>query len=382
MKDIVPDPEETMPSAPFQLVFSSQARVGELYNIFFVNLLYSILTLGVFRFWARTRTRRYIFSRMNLLGDGFEYTGTGGELFKGFLIVFFLILLPFGILPQYFMESIILSNPALGVGLSVSQGLFFAALFPVAIFRTNKYLLSRVNWRGIRFSQTGATFGYWWRWVVLWVLMPLTLGLIYPVRDKILTSYLVNNARFGSQAFSMHMKSSHLYPAFFIAIVTAIVALVFVHAIIGFAFLDEFKLLFEGFKDEEGQSTIKPIFAIKMTFLLFGMGLLSNVIMLMAKSIYDYYFLSEAVAYSKLGVAGFRAEFTYWAYTKFSLVNIFLMIISLGLAYPFIVCRYMNFISRYLETDGLESFEKTIQIERDELKAGEGLADAMDVGVF
>ncbi len=39
-------------------------RLGELYRIFLVNLLLTIITLGIYRFWAITRWRRYFWSRM------------------------------------------------------------------------------------------------------------------------------------------------------------------------------------------------------------------------------------------------------------------------------------------------------------------------------
>jgi uncharacterized membrane protein YjgN (DUF898 family) len=67
--------------------FVYDGKLGELYGIFLSNLLWTLLTLTVFRFWAKTRMRRYLWSRTSLNGDRFEYTGTGGELFVGFMIV-------------------------------------------------------------------------------------------------------------------------------------------------------------------------------------------------------------------------------------------------------------------------------------------------------
>ena len=67
--------------------FQYDGRLGELYWIFIKNLLLSIITLGIFRFWGKTRIRRYLWSHTSLAGDRFEYTGTGGELFIGFIIV-------------------------------------------------------------------------------------------------------------------------------------------------------------------------------------------------------------------------------------------------------------------------------------------------------
>lgn len=37
--------------------FAYDGRLGELYGIFFVNLLLTVLTFGIYRFWGKTRIR-------------------------------------------------------------------------------------------------------------------------------------------------------------------------------------------------------------------------------------------------------------------------------------------------------------------------------------
>jgi uncharacterized membrane protein YjgN (DUF898 family) len=66
--------------------------IGELYGIFLINLLLSIVTLGIFRFWAITRYRRYLWSHMRFQNERFEYTGRGRDLFLGFLMAISILL--------------------------------------------------------------------------------------------------------------------------------------------------------------------------------------------------------------------------------------------------------------------------------------------------
>src|SRR5215510_789955 len=61
--------------------------LGALYWIFIKNFLLIIITLTIYRFWGKTNLRRYAWSHTTLQGQRFEYTGRGGELFIGFLIV-------------------------------------------------------------------------------------------------------------------------------------------------------------------------------------------------------------------------------------------------------------------------------------------------------
>lgn len=48
------------------------------------NYFLTLITIGIYRFWAATRLRRYLWSNIRIGGDGLEYTGTGRELFLGF----------------------------------------------------------------------------------------------------------------------------------------------------------------------------------------------------------------------------------------------------------------------------------------------------------
>ena len=65
--------------------------------IAFTNLLLTIVTLSIYSSWAKTRTRRYLWSRTRFIDDRLEYSGTGLELFIGKIVAFFLFVVPFGV---------------------------------------------------------------------------------------------------------------------------------------------------------------------------------------------------------------------------------------------------------------------------------------------
>ena len=77
--------DQSVVSAP-RPALHYDGRLGELYSIFLTNILFTILTLGIYQFWAITRYRRYFWSRTQFQGERFEYTGTGRQLFVGFLL--------------------------------------------------------------------------------------------------------------------------------------------------------------------------------------------------------------------------------------------------------------------------------------------------------
>jgi uncharacterized membrane protein YjgN (DUF898 family) len=51
------------------------------------NFFLNLITLGIYRAWAKTNMRKYTFSSFMIDDTRLEYSGRGGELFKGFAIV-------------------------------------------------------------------------------------------------------------------------------------------------------------------------------------------------------------------------------------------------------------------------------------------------------
>ena len=61
--------------------------LGHLCGIWLINLFLKLVTLGIYSFLGNPPMRKYIVSSLRLFGERFEYTGTGGKLFSGFLKV-------------------------------------------------------------------------------------------------------------------------------------------------------------------------------------------------------------------------------------------------------------------------------------------------------
>lgn len=99
--------------------------------IAFTNLLLSIVTLGIYLFWARARERRYLWSRTRFIDDRLEWTGTGLELLIGYVLAFFLIVLPLGLL-QFGLQALVLRGHP-GAAAALFVGLYLLLLYFVGI---------------------------------------------------------------------------------------------------------------------------------------------------------------------------------------------------------------------------------------------------------
>jgi len=179
-----------------------------------LNVLLQTLTLGIFRFWARVRERRYIWSHVGLGEDRLEYTGTGGELFKGFLIAL-VVLVPY-FLAVFGLQFLVGQNP---LGLAIFNLFYIPSLLfliYLAGYRARRYRLSRTLWRGIRGTLSGSPMKYALAAVGYFALSILSLGLAMPYMRVELARREIGNTWFGDKQFTFDGKAGDLFRAWLV----------------------------------------------------------------------------------------------------------------------------------------------------------------------
>jgi uncharacterized membrane protein YjgN (DUF898 family) len=183
----VPQPPP-LPSAPVSFLGDR----GVFFRLVARGAALELVTVGFYRFWLTTDTRRYLWSNTVIDGDAAEYTGRAKELLLGFLFAL-AILLP--IYLAYFLVSVeaerfkgFASFPLL---------LAFYAFGQFAIYRARRYRLTRTVWRGVRFWMDGSGWAYAWRAMLWGALMVLTLGLALPWREAALERYKMSHSYYG-----------------------------------------------------------------------------------------------------------------------------------------------------------------------------------------
>lgn len=199
-------PPDDVPPAPF-VPLAHTIKGGKLASIAFGNALLTVITLGIWSFWAKTRIRRYLWSNIQVDGDALHYTGTGFELFKGAIIATLVLMALF--IPMGFVSAA--GYPEIA---GYAQGFLFILLTPIGLFFARRYRFSRTEWRGIRAGFTGALKPFFVR-VVGWTLLSaLTLGFTEPFRQVYMERYFWNNSYIGSMKFSSTLtvkKTGYLY---------------------------------------------------------------------------------------------------------------------------------------------------------------------------
>ncbi len=379
-------PEPTL-SMPETLQFQYVPRSG-LLKIAFVNFFLSIITLTIYRFWAKTNIRKHVWSCIHINGEPLEYTGTGGELFKGFLVVFGLIILPYILLQKGLQLYLGQTHPAV---LALS-GLFFFFIYLMigyAIYKQRKYQLSRTLWRGIRGTMAGSAMTYSLTYFGSMLAKSFSFGWATPVMNTVLQEQIIGDMRFGDAAFKFKGKAGPLYATYalcWLLTFAAIVAAITVSSVeLANWFGAESSTVFDHIFKPDGNA--KPtehdyeVFGWIMAFVL-SFILIYALVIPMLWAVYTAKEIRTFANYTRFDGAQFKLNATTWSLIWLSFSNLLLFVFTLGIARPFVVQRTLRYIFDRLKLEGAIDVDRIRQSEALLPKRGEGLADAFELGAW
>ncbi|WP_338766976.1 YjgN family protein [Massilia sp. METH4] len=169
--------------------FEFTASGSEYFRIWIVNVLLTIVTLGIYSAWAKVRTNQYFYANTRLAGGGFEYHAKPGAILKGRIIAAVM-------LGAY--------NIGLQTAPAVAAGVFvlWMAVMPWMLWKSLQFALYNSSYRGIRFSFRGSAKGAYFHYLVLPLLGVLTLGLLYPFVHQRVKRFQHTESRYGNVPFS------------------------------------------------------------------------------------------------------------------------------------------------------------------------------------
>lgn len=189
--------------------------VGNRSALFWLALksgFWTVLSLGFYRFWMKTRLRRWYWSSIRPGGHPLEYTGDPWEKLLGFFIAVVILTFYIGIvnLLLMFVSFSLFQSSAVGYLAS------FLGVIPIwfyAQYRARRYVLGRTRWRGVRFGLEKGAWGFAWRALVHWLVTICTLGLLWPRMTFYLEKYKTDRTYFGSVKLVQGGRWQILIPA-------------------------------------------------------------------------------------------------------------------------------------------------------------------------
>jgi uncharacterized membrane protein YjgN (DUF898 family) len=305
----------------YRMGFQGNGRT--LFGITLTNLIKTILTFGIYRFWAKTRLRQYIFGETLFAGDRFSYHGTATELLRG-AVRFGLFFIFFVVLSVYtFLEYGPIASELTGNTFTI----IFLIVLPFLMVGAWRYRLSRIIWRGIRFSFRGQGREALTVYFKGYLFVLLTLGLYWPYFKMEKEKFWRQNSWFGNIQMRFSGKGKDFLKKFIVAL-----------------FLTPITLGF-----------------------------------------YFFWFSADLNRYiwshTHIGGGTFHFPIKGRDYFNLKVANFFLIVLTLGLATSWVVVRNRKFIADHLTFSGNIKLNQVVQEMQNIGAFSEESMDIMDVPV-
>ncbi|PYF78348.1 uncharacterized membrane protein YjgN (DUF898 family) [Marinomonas alcarazii] len=366
----------------------------EYFKIWIVNILLTIVTLGLYRPWAKVRTLRYFYGNTELDNSNFEYHATGKQLFFSFIIAVAL-LVAYLVIGQL--------SPILGLILPIA----LLIALPWIIWRSMKFNLNMSSYRNVRFGFNGELSGsyiallaypigllavgiaalYFVSQISIWLALVLSL-IAYPAYfamiSKVTNSYVVNGSHFGQGQFSTNLEFK---PFFMIILKAAGLAFLFLLIVLIIAFsiilssansggLRSFFQALASF----GQSINTASLIFGMIIFMYGIFILTGLyIFSYVKAHQRMYLLSKTTLNKSIT---FESTLTTNKYFSVMLTNLLLLVCTLGLGYPWAAVRLYRCSIESINVQAEEGFNNFISKQTgEEGPLGEELGDAFNADI-
>lgn len=231
--------------------FEFRGKAGEWFGIWIVNLLLSIVTIGIYSAWAKVRTKKYFYNSTYVEGRNFDYHATGGQILIGRLIVVGVLVV---------LQIVLAVLPPLG--LAFVLGLLIA--FPWLMVRSITFNARMSSFSNVRFNFVGGVGKAWLMFIVYPILVALTAYLTFPILDRAIKRYVIDNHRLGRAAFKIDVGLGPFYIAFLVAALWIIVVGIIGATLTGFNFM-----AFAEAMNNPGADPTEALSVIGLFYLLF-----------------------------------------------------------------------------------------------------------------
>ena len=348
----------TYPDQPFQF----RGNAGEYFRIWIVNFALGIITLGIYSAWASVRTRRYFYANTWLAGSPFEYSAKPLPILRGRLIAVLMF-------SCYILAS--RTSPEL----QLATAALIAMLVPWLMVRGLAFRARYSSWRGLPFRFEPDYAGAYKWYFAVYLLIPLTLGFIYPWIKARQQEWTVKNHRYGDASFDFSADVTDYYVVLFIGIGVTIVWFVGV-ALAAAGLVAYFNAHFgkTGLKDH----MILFVVLMYAAYLPAYLGIFAYTRSRMLNLLYNNSTLA----------GGHRLHSTlgYWAMFWIYLSNLLAILCTLGMAVPWAKVRMARYRTSHLvlqPTGDLDVFvaETTAQTDVSAIGAEMDSIFSIDIGL-
>lgn len=378
---------------PFQFTGTG----SEYFRIWIVNLILSILTLGIYSAWAKVRTNRYFYGNTQIDNTGFEYHAKPLAILKGRLIAVALLLAYVLADQLYPLASAILA-------------LCLLLATPWVIWKSIQFNARMSSFRNVRFGFYGYLLDAY-RYLLLIPMIPLLTALLagivmflvtgnsepgpyvrlvvvaviatwlmIPFLQKAVTSYYIGNHRYGQGSLKADLSTKRYYLIHLCLIGWSI--LVF----IGIGLVTAAAIYFSGFSMAAMETMAESGELPAMAMASMIKGLLAMYIAMLIAGTWVKAYLKARIrnhVFSNIrldNVLQLESSITTGRLFRFYLVNILLMICTLGLAWPWIRVRSARLMASTTQAHLTGDLDEYVSLQQNRQSAlGDEIGEAFDL---
>jgi uncharacterized membrane protein YjgN (DUF898 family) len=350
-----------VPAARGTIPFKFTATGAEYFRIWIVNLLLTLVTLGIYSAWAKVRRLRYFYGNTSVADSAFEYHGQPIQILKGRLIAA-AALIVYSATTHFWPLSIFVFAPLL------------AFAIPWVIVRSRKFQMQVTSWRNLRFRFHGTYGGAFAAYIGWAIVAVITLYIMLPHLLYKRVKFLLSETSFGGQRLRFEKTVGPYYKLYYVTLLIGLgmmVAAVIVMAVIGG--------IIGGISGLSGMAGPSPksVGSVLLSLVMSGVFAL---LFLPIVAMFERKFLNENFDGLRIGPHTVRCRLETGRLAQIYITNLLGMIFTLGLFYPWARVRRMQyqFESMSLETVGsLDGF--VADADKAQSATGEELGEFFDV---
>lgn len=181
------------------------------FGIWIVNLLLTIVTLGIYSPWAKVRRLKYFYRNTELAGSTFDFHGSPVRILIGRVIAIVMLFI-------YNYSARVPSR------LTLVVLVLLAIVMPWLLRNSFRFRLYNTSWRGTRFHFRGSVASAYRVFLLNGFLTLITLYLLAPFMHQRLKAYQHDNTWFGRTRCSFHAGAGRFY-AIYLLVLLGMVAL-------------------------------------------------------------------------------------------------------------------------------------------------------------
>ncbi|HAU8253061.1 TPA: DUF898 family protein [Vibrio vulnificus] len=371
---------------------------GEFFGIWIVNILLSVITLGIYSAWAKVRTKRYFYGNTFIAGDNFEYHAQPMQLLKGRLVALALVVIW------------VVANSFFPLASLVLLALFYVAL-PWLLWSNARFDSAMTSYRNVHFAFNGslkeAYMSILGRGLASLLIIAIyiaivvasanasamvatllgfgTLVLMFVLYAWVVAGihqYFASGYQYGDWKFVAKIETGFFLKTYCKAMLIGFLTAVAFMIVMGtFVLGTDIMNIFAGEVDLlEGKGDFAYVVLTYLVTITMSLGITAYT----TTRIRNYAFsrLSATAEAQSETEFRFASTFGVWDYMSLIVTNFLLQVITLGLARPWVMVRTSRYVASHTGVIGdMDTLKATDQDSAVKNAISDEVAQAFDLGL-